>query len=224
MTELLRHYVLPHSTKLRALVFEVEPGFIFIPDGDGYWRKEISQTAGFQYDKAHKFWKDAVPPLLDSVLPLLATSPLFDTHGGWLLDPVGWGGETPVNYANGPFSLESEYLAQNLQSIKDAANLAEGQGILFVITITPQSANYRNTAYFGKYGPPWQITSEVLGRIREICDGLPHCRFYDAHQSGNHDYDSTMFVNEDHLATKGAIQLSHRLDSAIVQWLGAKSP
>jgi hypothetical protein len=92
------------------------------------------------------------------------------------------------------------------------------------MTIFPQSPWFRNTNYYGTYGPTWNEGRALVAQLRDICATIPGCRFYDANKEGGHDYDSAMFNDQDHLSSAGAERLSRRLDSALVSWMNEADP
>jgi uncharacterized protein (TIGR02171 family) len=223
--EMLIHYVLPHYPRLRAVLFEVVPGWYFDYEGDFTWGSNMKESRGYAYDRAHDFWPTSVPPAIDSVMleKTFNLQQFFDGRGGNFNATGNWGAVPPPVYKRGSGVLPAPFVEENLEKLRHLALSADSQGILFVMALFPQSPGYKSTSYYGKSGPTWEAGRSIVASMKQICSQIARCRFYDANLEGDHDYDSTMAVNEDHLSTAGALVLSRRLDSALVRWL-APSP
>ncbi len=219
--EMLRHYVLPHCPRLRAVVFEVLPGWLYVPGGDLTWDFQMGLTKGFQFDSSHDFWSSGVLPVMDTVMRARTVwnSESYDSLGGGFYPAIGWGSNPPVTFPQGSGEYPDAVVSANLEQLRTLATEADRKGILFLMTLYPESPKYRDTPYYGKYGPKWDQGRMLVSQLRDLCLAIPHCRFYDANQEGRHDYDSSMAIDIDHLSTKGANILSQRLDSLITQEL-----
>jgi hypothetical protein len=79
----------------------------------------------------------------------------------------------------------------------------------------PVSPYYKNTEYYGPFGPSRTTAHEITHALRvlEISNRFFH--LYDANMDGNHDYADAEAGNENHLVYAGAEKLSARLDSLI---------
>lgn len=217
---ILHNYVLRHGRRLKAVLFEVQPGWFF--NTEEAWATEMSRTKGYLYDSSHFFWSQGVPAFLDSVMrqKTYAGGFVVDAFGGNFNAVNGWGPTPPPVFTSGrSFVLPDEAVTRNLARLGELAREAGSHGVLFVMAVLPQAPLYKSTPYYGKYGPTWESGRALVAQFKSLCAGISNCRFYDANLEGNHDYDSLMFVNEDHLGTVGAQRLSPRLDSALKTWL-----
>ncbi|MEO7424170.1 MAG: formylglycine-generating enzyme family protein [Fibrobacteria bacterium] len=217
--EMATNYVLPNFPSLRALIIEVQPGWMNADGGDFIWSQSMAKTKGYRYDSTHGFWPSGIPPALDTIM-LAFSNPLtagVDGAGGLQVPGHDWGVRPPPVLPDF-FTPQSAGDANAVASIGLLRSLAESskrKGIHLVLTLFPQSPAYRNTPYYGKYGPTWEVGRALVENVKSICAGNPFCHFYDANQEGNHDYPDSMAGNEDHLSFAGARQISHRLDSLI---------
>ena len=91
----------------------------------------------------------------------------------------------------------------------------KNKNITFIGVITPQSPHYKNTGTFGKYGIRRSEAPALIKEIADLQDKYPNFILMDENKMGNHDYTDEMAHDEDHLAPKGADQLTKRLDSLI---------
>ncbi len=148
----------------------------------------------------------------------------FDDAGGLYLNSGSWGANRPVVHliGDGKYSLPNTPLSGNMTLIDSILAATQRLNKLFVMTVMPQSPLYKQTDFIGRYGTTRDVAQLLFAQFQAKCSASPNCRYYDANHDGNHDYESSMFIDEDHLATPGALQLSRRLDSAMVVWENEK--
>jgi uncharacterized protein (TIGR02171 family) len=219
MNFILANYALPHYKKLRAVILEVHPGFFNLDGADFNWAVPIAQSKGVQYDSAHSFWRNGVPPSLDSIMKgysngwpqegmdslgsiYLPDNPLLDTNSPLVQTQKVWEASDPQ-------------INRNLALLRGIVSNLRSRKIYAVLVIAPQSRAYKRTAYYGRFGPPWDIARDLVPSLQAVCDNNPYCVFYDAHQYGDHDYGDSLFLNADHLGNSGAARFSRRIDSVM---------
>jgi hypothetical protein len=171
------------------------------------------------------FWKDSgIASAEGEIRRRILEAHYFDfgigSRGDNVLNSNGWGSNPPTLFPIGSGGFPDATLFPNLREIESVINYTAGKSIPVFIVVFPQSPHYRNTAYYGKYGPTWEAGRNILAEVKQFCSGIPLCRLYDANQEGRHDYDSTMFFDEDHLSQVGGERLSRRLDSLIFSAIG----
>jgi uncharacterized protein (TIGR02171 family) len=213
--EWIRGYALPHCPRLKMVVMEIAPGFMQMPDGDGTWNSQISRTIGVRYDSSHGFWKNGLP---DGFEAMAAQAPVWDgvpmdSLGTIRFESGGWG--EAVLYPGSDFGFDDPACQAVLARIEAFADELAGRGIHLLLVNYPTHPGFGNTPFYGPYGPRDEVAGKILDRVREMERKSPFVHFYDAHLSGNHDYDDSDALDFDHLSSKGAAKLTRRLDSLI---------
>ena len=102
-----------------------------------------------------------------------------------------------------------------LEEVEDFIQEAESKNLYLIGIIFPQSPDYRSTGAFGRYGLRRSIAKKMIEKIQKFQDKYKHFILMDENKMGDHDYTDEMALNCDHLADKGAAQLTNRLDSLI---------
>jgi hypothetical protein len=214
----LRQLVIPHSPRLKAVVFDILLGNLF----GSFNENPVWHTAlGHAYDRDHGFWVPTVPAHFDSIMrhervePSVGRYDSLGSGGHQMFPSIGWGADPPVNYLQGSGSLTDPSLLENLNTLMSLSYDVSDRGIFFLMVLFPESPKYLNTPYYAKHGPSRAAGRTLVDTIRVLCGRIPRCRFYDANLDGKHDFDSTDFSDEDHLNPMGADKLSRRLDSVI---------
>ena len=87
--------------------------------------------------------------------------------------------------------------------------------ITFIGVITPQNPSYKETGSFGKFGIRRSEAPILIQKIADLQKKYPTFILMDENKMGNHDYTDEMAMDRDHLAEKGAQQLTKRIDSLI---------
>lgn len=213
MNYLFTNYVLNHLKNLKVLVLELSPDFFWY-DGFSTWTHVVyDRVPGFKYDENHNFWVDGLPEhFLDAVKvaprPETALQHPY-TLEDFLLPGYEWGDPllqkdtTMQNY-------DSPIYQENFAVFKNIIKTAREKGIDVIVTVLPQNPAYAETGSFGVYGPKRSIAMEIIDTVKTF-DVI----FFDEYKFGKHDYTDKMAYNMDHLATDGAKQYTHRLDSLL---------
>jgi hypothetical protein len=223
--KLVTHYLLPHFPKLRAVVIEIHLGHFNLDNGDANWLSTMERTKGYQYDNAHGFWTNEVPPALDSIMRAYVnpfTTTFADTLGSVVLLPPAtlWDTTSPTEVTRKPWTPDDPVPGRTIAYLDSIVQKLRSQRIHAVLVVIPQSRIYKKATYYGRYGPPWPLAKGYLDQVEALCAQGSYCTFYDAYNYGNHDYPDSVFYNGDHLAYPGAVQLSQRLDSLMWHVVG----
>ncbi len=185
-----------------------------------YRDQMIHGAPGYVYDANHDFWKDGVPEnflyFVQSSTPALDgyREGLWDTKGFWKLPGDAWGSpeiESDYRWAEKDTSI----VPLQLKALKAFLAKMENTGILVVGVVFPQNPKYRETLSWGRYGPSRNAASWILDSLKVIEANHPNFFLMDENRMGDHDYTDEMAQNTDHLAYKGAAQLTARLDSLL---------
>ncbi len=185
-----------------------------------YRDQMINGAPGYLYDANHLFWKNGVP---DNFLDFVQASPqplpghregLWDTYGFWELPGNGWGNP----------EIESDYqwaeknaliVSLQLESLKSFLKTMKTAGIRVIGIVFPQNPKYRETESWGRYGPSRTAAVQIMDSLSACEDLFPNFILMDENKMGEHDYSDEMAQNTDHLAYRGAAQLTARLDSLL---------
>lgn len=187
----------------------------------GIWDSGYEFYPGYVYDKNHNFWKDGYPeglatatynsPGIKSTAESLRTARGFYTKDS---DQNSWG--NPSISGDSTWSLTSSDLIQtNLDTLISMIKACQRRNIILIGVITPQNPRYKETGSFGIYGFLRSQARELIQKLENLHDIYPNFILMDENKMGDHDYTGDMAMNNDHLATKGAEQLTNRLDSLL---------
>ncbi|HKP94618.1 MAG TPA: TIGR02171 family protein [Fibrobacteria bacterium] len=213
--EWIKGYALPHCPRLKVLVAEVNPGILNFPDGDFFWRRETSQSLGAIYDRAHDFWRDGLPFGFEAwVARAPNPRPITDSTGYGHIEGTGWGGPAAKPTGSEWGLDDANYLATMARIEAFARGIAERK-IHLVLLNFPTSPAYRNSDYYGAYGPRMEVGREIIRRLKALEGVSPYVHFYDAHRFGDHDYNDGDAFDSGHLDSDGAAKLTIRLDSLV---------
>ncbi len=210
MEFLTEHYVFSHLPKLRFLVLEFSPDFMWVTENSS-WNSIYENSPGLRYDESHGFWVDSLPKgfetLVEKSYKARPGQMLPYSFDEFLLPSGGWG-EPSVSNDSTLFRLDLPAVVNNMATLEKLVGEARARGIEVVLLVTPQNPRYAKTGAYGVYGVRRSVAQELLERAKAL-DVL----FLDENKMGNHDYKSSMAFNTDHLGREGAKQLSERLDS-----------
>ncbi len=221
---LARGLLLPDAKHLRAVVLDLHFGWMMWRRCDGMCQA-LSGSTGYRWDRAHpdaiasrdRTWQAV---LASRVWPISAA---YDTLGGGTFESRNWGANLPPTDfpLSAPADLDTTnaYWTWNLSTLDALAATLSARGILLVAVICPQSSKYAASTFSGFADPPWALYRQLRRQVAEVLAGHRGAVLYDAYRDGNHDYVSSEFWNESHLATSGARKLSRRIDSVVAAHL-----
>jgi|WetSurMetagenome_2_1015567.scaffolds.fasta_scaffold01606_7 uncharacterized protein (TIGR02171 family) len=218
----LNDYVMNHCPKLALVGMDILPGgLVGWGTADDYsWNQNIYNSKGYAYDRQHGFWRDGTPANLEA---LASTAPypridFFDTLGMYHPAPSGWGGDPPdIQFAeyNSTWTTEDSRYLENFAMLRDAIVALNDRKVHCLLYLTPESPYYKNTPYYTRYGPTWEMGRQVVAQFKALADSLEYCHFYDAYNEGDHDYTDADAYDWDHLSASGARKFSARVDSVV---------
>ena len=214
--------------KLAVVSFDLDILFQRYYVNSNFWNLIYAHTSGFAYDESHGFWKDGYPKGLYELTrdSYGENSAIREFECNKLGYAEGYGG----GWQGSPVYIDTTYMDKInihpanmlLEEIEDFIKEAESKNIYLIGVIFPQSPGYKETGAFGRYGLRRSVAKEMIEKILKFEEKYPHFKFMDENKMGNHDYTDEMALNYDHLADKGAEQLTARLDSVIrtlkIEW------
>jgi uncharacterized protein (TIGR02171 family) len=210
-------YALNHCPNLKVLVMEVLPGWLAIPGADYNWLQNIAQTKGVRYDIAHGYWKQGLPFRFEDLVARAPNSDQFkhDTVGFVPVETGNWGGAPALYPDTIPFELDHPVYQANMQRIEAFAALLAERKIHLLLLNFPTSPAFKDTPWYGPYGPLKTVAEPIIRRFRDLEKTSPYLHFYDAHMDNRHDYGDGEAYDIGHLSSAGARKLTDRLDSLI---------
>ena len=170
---------------------------------------------GYVYDINHNYWKDAYPEGLAEAT--------YDSPGGWLarrptrgfgiLEGRGWSSPS----VNKPIWNDQDFqnYNTNFNTLVNIIKMCKEANIVLIGVITPQNPRYKETEFFGKYGVSRNDAPARIQEIADLQDTYPNFILMDENKMGDHDYTDDMAYDRDHLAEKGAEQLTSRINALI---------
>ncbi|MCF0221296.1 MAG: TIGR02171 family protein [Fibrobacter sp.] len=208
---IIKNYAMPYAKKLKAISIELAPAFIFRTESD-LWETIKNASPGFAYDEHHLQGNvetiSSIAQEREYPRNLLPMDYIDDT---FLLRSSSW--ETPdvpvdISY----MTLDNPAIQMNIEKLVELKAYAAQNGIIFFMTITPRSPEYRDTDSFGYFGPSWNVARAIIEKIEGT--GIP---VFDEYNYGNHDYTSVMGSGSFHMSYLGAYQFTRRLNAFIEQ-------
>ena len=214
----LKNYVLPHMLKLKIIISSIDID-IWNSSDAGIFESAYKFYPGYVYDKNHNYWKDGYPEgLAEATYEApgnYAATLLRPTRGSFQQAEVrGWEPSVLVNDSTWMDS-QSEQYNQNFDMLVEMINECQKRNIIFIGIIMPQSPHYKKTGSFGKYGLLRSQAPKLIQNIADLSSTYPNFILVDENKMGDHDYTDDMASDCDHLAKKGAVQLSARIDSLL---------
>ncbi len=222
-SRIIRDYLLNHCPNLKAIVLDPQLEFLYEPpiNGDWSWSNQVAENQGYQYDKAHNFWKSGIPG--DFLTRLNAVpQPQFSQ-----VDPTGWSAWWPgpdLGWVKKPtivkgldWDVQDLTYQKNLLFLKELLSEISSHGITVITVIFPQNPAYFTEGSFGLYGPSTTTAKDVVHTITELEKEIPRFTVYDAYNFGQNDYTSADAYDDSHLNAQGAQKLTQRLDSLLAE-------
>ena len=207
---LARHYVLNHLPKLEFVVLELSLDFMWDSE-ESFWAPIYMNSPGVKYDESHDFWVDSIPKGFVSVVeksykPIETQSQPYN-YEDFLMPALGWG-MAEVVHDSMSLVYGTPEMENNMAMFESVIREARDRNLKVILLVPPQNPDYVKTGAFGIYSVRRSVAQRLFERIEKMDAVL-----FDENKMGYHDYTSSMAYNADHLAAKGAQQLSSRLDS-----------
>lgn len=215
---LLTNYVLSHMQKTKVVIQTVDIDR-WHTAGSGIWESAYNSYPGYVYDMNHDYWKDNYPNgLAEATYNSLGNSgyavTFRPTRGYSYFDANGW--DDPIISRDSAWmETQPQEFDKNFNTFINMIEACQQKNIILIGVITPQNPRYKETGTFGRYGLQRSQAPAIIQKIADLSSQYPNFILMDENKMGNHDYTDEMTYNSDHLATKGAEQLTRRLDSLI---------
>jgi len=205
---LIRHYVIPYAPKIKYVVIEVSPGFLFrtYQEMTGI---VLENSLGILYDKNHlseSTRREIAALSQEQQFPQVLLGQQY-LKGTFLL-PVGEWGVPIVNVDISLLPYESPYLQNSLMVVESLKKLTDSIGVTLVAAIPPRNPGYKDTEAFDPYGPSWDVAHKIFKAIEDM--GII---VFDEYKDGHHDYTDEMANNTNHVSYLGAARFSARLEA-----------
>ena len=211
---LLTNYILPHMKKLKIIITAIDIDRWYDANAQ-IFDSAYKSYPGYVYDINHNYWKDAYPEGLAEAT--------YDSPGGWLarrptrgfgiLEGRGWSSPS----VNKPIWNDQDFqnYNTNFSTLVNIIKMCKEANIVLIGVITPQNPRYKETEFFGKYGVSRNDAPARIQEIADLQDTYPNFILMDENKMGDHDYTDDMAYDRDHLAEKGAEQLTSRINALI---------
>ena len=216
-----KNYIASNVKNLKYLIvsLDIDMWWKEYASTENFFYQEYKNYPGYIYDINHNFWKDNIPSDLQEATYdcLGAASKNFNrqTLGFSSFAANGWRDNPSIVYDSTWNQQNPELFNASLNYLDSIIHDAHDKNIYVIGVIFPQSPAYKNTGSYGAYGLTRSEAPALIDRIRLLSDSLPNFIVFDENKMGDHDYPDEMARDGDHLATPGAEQMTHRLDSLI---------
>jgi len=216
ISTVISNYVSVHAPKLKLIAIDVP---LYGEHYESSFETTIGQSKGYQYDKNHNFWKDAVPPGFDEVMARQPYPSLeenwWDSLGLKLYNCYGWGGTNPEQTFARNWAIDDSEYIKYFTAFVNLIEECSARHLHLLIINFPMSPYYKNTPYFTRVGPSWETGRAIVAQLKALETLYPYFHVYDAYQDGNHDYTDAEAASYDILCPNGAKKLADRLNTLI---------
>lgn len=214
----LENYAFHHIKNLKYIVTSIDIDRGFTSSENSFLVMDRKNYAGYVYDENHDFWKDGAPTELaqytyESFGYYKYTS-FRETLGYERLEPHNWGEPTFWKDSTWLNSL-TVYYYTNFNVLQEILMEALTRNIKVIGVIFPQNPAYKNTGAFGYHGLLRSQAPALIEEIANLSNIYPNFILVDENKMGDHEYTDDMAFDNDHLADKGAIHFTHKLDSLL---------
>lgn len=217
---LAEKYILPHTPKLKVLVFEL---IAYWYNKDTYTVRPIlcglKESKGFELDESQSFYKNGIPAEIEQKISMFDQDQWLDldTSGFiYLGEGSGWG--EPI-LEREDFDFNDSIVQLNLQRVRDIVETATQIGVKVLIVNFPQNPAYKGTGMLGRLGPSDSTYARIVSVMDSIENKNSSFKFYDAGNGGNHDYTDAEAFDCNHLNSLGGLKMASRLDSIMLEML-----
>ena len=222
---LLTNYVLPHISKLKIVITSIDIDLWYFT-GNGIFGNAYKSYPGYVYDKNHDYWKNNYPAGLaeatfDSPGVVTTRNNLRPTRGFYAASPQGWGEPSLSGDSTWMDKNHDEYY-HNFDILVKMIKKCQDKGVILIGVITPQNPLYTETDAFASHGIRRSEAPDLIEEIKNLSNTYPNFILMDEYKMGYHDYTDEMALDTDHLAAKGAEQLTKRV-LALIKKLDAES-
>jgi hypothetical protein len=211
-------YILPHSPRLKTIVFDLTPGF-FNRDSNASPRLDgLYASEGYELDARNGFYRGGLPSSIAGKAAVFGPAQWsgLDTNGYELVSNPGSGwGEPSID--GGDYDLNGDTVRASLSALASLADSAATRGVQLLIVSMPENPAYAEASLpvIGRYGPYRDTYGKLVAWIDSLMLRNPYVHFYDANNYGNHDYTSDEALDCNHLNYRGAVKFTARIDSLV---------
>ena len=211
-------YVFHHIKNLKVLIIDLDLDR-WSCCNNSLLNDPYKHYAGYVYDQNHNYWKDYYPPELYTYtfnspgVPSLS-SKLRDSRGHNPVSSEDWD-EPVISNDSTWFKSNKTLYYSKIDMLKTIIQTCKTKNINVIGVIFPQNPKYKETGAFGRYGLLRSEAPALIDEIRSISQTDSNFILLDENKMGDHDYPDEMAQGTDHLNSKGAAKLTHRLDSLI---------
>jgi uncharacterized protein (TIGR02171 family) len=223
--DFFKRYVLGNVRNLRYLFVSLDIDFWYKTDGesgDNFFYQDYRSYPGFVYDENHGYWKDdrsdRILRYTEASLGSEEAEKILFHRGIYVGNARGWGTTPSLLNDSTWYGQDPQLFDSSFAALEEIVKAARDEGVVVVGVIFPQSPAYKETGSFGRYGLLRSEAPALIASIAALEETYDNFHLVDENRMGDHDYDSSMAENEDHLSKSGAHILSRRLDSLLTAW------
>lgn len=220
-TTLGRYYVVPLSPKLKAIVLDLDAGFLSTDYRYSPPRLTgLYDSKGYGLDTSCNFYRSGIPQeILEKAASFdSSTWSGLDTNGYSINNPIGNGWGMPV-IDHGDYDINDSIVQYSISCIKALADSAALHKVQLLVVNYPQNPGYKQTEMAGRYGPSHNTFDKLVEILKNIEQNNPYFHFYDANNYGNHDYTDDEAMDTNHLNYRGGAKIAERVDSILTSLL-----
>ena len=215
------NYILRHYNKLKVVVASIDLDRAYMTERSNHnmFYSAYQSYPGYVYDMNHDFWSEGVPKgLFDATYASLGVDMeaehLRPTRGFFAGITHGWG-KPSIGNDSCWLDNKSKEFDRNFGAFTKLLELCEKNGIVVIGLITPLNPKYKETGAFGYRGMRRSEAVQMIEKISDLSEAYPNFILMDENKMGNHDYPDSMALDNGHLSSTGAVQLTSRIDSLI---------
>jgi len=219
---LIENYILNHCPRIKYIVVGID--FDLWSVVDIYTTVANQGSAlGYKYDFNHDFWKGGLPK---GFVPVSQNAPVeyeqfmenFVKFYGQAasIENRGWYDEDgTAEIVEKGWDELSPTPEENFMSLMKIIQTAKNKGVHIIGLIFPISPYYKQTDQYGRHGMLRSTAEIYMRRLQELDEQEEFFVLMDENKMGDHDYDTSMAMDFDHLNLDGSKKLTARLDSLI---------
>ena len=218
---MLENYVIPHYKRLKAVIISIDldRGSNAGRNANNIFYTSYEAYPGYVYDKNHDFWKGYNTDMLyeltyDGLGSNSLGNKIRPTRGYPPSNAAGWG-EPVVDDDSCWMDKGASLYQMNMTMFKDLLSICKKNNIVLIAVLFPTNPRYKETGAYSRHGLRRSQAPALIEELNALSDDYPNFILFDENKMGDHDYTDEMAQDLDHLATPGATQLTHRLDSLI---------
>nr|AIF26712.1 hypothetical protein [uncultured bacterium fosmid pJB84D8] len=214
------NYALNHCKKLKFLVVGIDMDLWGEVPGENI-SQNLGSVPGLFYDAHHNFWVEEGHELLKKLSGryIQESSHLrfISQKNGWMEyddDTRSWR-EGIALVADSTWSDNSNFIKNAISQLTDIIEKAKEKDVAVLGVIFPQSPYYKKTGAFGRHGMRRSRALKTIETLRDMEKDYSNFYLLDENLMGDHDYPDSLAYDYDHLNSKGAYQITARIDTVL---------